>query len=275
MALPAKDELIEEVDSGLSGDVNPDSDHKYREMAYPLLGLHVRSGNYSMAELRNAARITGTFGLGILRADDLVDGDDGFEPRAPEEILDKYREAYTTGRIPDGTPAEKGVYSTAKILGDHLREDADEAFKTIEVDGEERAVEERTGSYYDFLHALKDLEDLYLRAEETGDYQTRLNVAEATAEAISALWDSETSYEPDPGNTEFFYELGATGQIIDDLKDGDMELSDTELEEMKRERFERIKEHGLTGKTLYWTAKAHSSIWEGMSIIEDLLDTST
>ncbi|MFB6204266.1 MAG: hypothetical protein ABEJ75_01340 [Candidatus Nanohaloarchaea archaeon] len=275
MELPSKNQILEEVDSGIPEDIEPRSAHKYREMAYPLLGVQLRDGNYSPSGLRDAARIAGVFGLGILRADDLVDGDDGFEPREPEELLENYRQAYTGGEIPEGTPAEKGVYRTAKILGDYLREDADRIFKTIEVDGEERTVEETLGSYHEVLQALDDLKDLYLRAEETKDYQTRLNVAEATAETISVLWDAGTGYEAGPENTEFLYDLGAAGQIMDDLKDGDTELTDERLEELKEERLEMIEGHGLAGKTLYWTAKSHSSIWEGLSRVEDLLDSST
>lgn len=121
--IPPKEEVLAASNKYLTEDIRAETKDspQYSGMAIGGFFYGFVGGLRDIGELREAYRIGGIWGVGVLRADDMIDGDHGFPAvENDSEFLRNCLEASSAGKIPEPLEyeVEKSVYAAHKILHD-------------------------------------------------------------------------------------------------------------------------------------------------------------
>lgn len=170
-------------------------------------GIALLHGHRNLSDLREMYRTAGIYGTMIERADDVIDGDHGFERvEDGEEFLYNALEVVETGERPETVNgSEEVVYRAAEHVNSILAPEQAEDLRYG--DGDVSGLE-------DVVEAT--LEDRYSRR----GYETHLDSAAYLFENMGLILDMITPYKLD-GREDFWADTGRILQVTDDKVDQD------------------------------------------------------
>lgn len=174
--------------------------------------------------LKQAYETGKLIGLNVRVVDDLLDGDGCQKVENREEFLEDYIRALETGKVEKTDKNISVPLRSAETMHNYFSEQ----------------VKEPLGMQ------LRDMKDLTLEEDKKSyeGYLNYVNVAGGHTGELTAIGLSELpNFEITTENVDYLYDLGFSGQVIDDIYDGDVELEDGSLENILEDSLIRLEKH--------------------------------